>query len=429
MDDSIRRRLTAARERVERHLREGIVPFWLERGVDREFGGYLTCFDEEGKPDLRDTDKYIVTQTRMIWGMSVFSGDLPGGPHARADECRRAADLGVDFLIDSFWDERFGGWRWKVDRSGKALDDGKLVYGQSFALYALAQYSLSTGDPRGLEWAARTFDLLQKHCADSARGGYYENLEADWSPSAPGFHAGDRKSLDIHMHLMEAFTALYAASRLEAHRRRLEETIELILSRMTDPVSGCGLNQFDLDFNRIAPIAIRRTWNAERAGDLAENVPDTTSYGHNLEFIWLLQHACAVMGAPVEHFLPAVRMMSGHALAYGVDWKRGGIFRDGLHQGPALIRDKEWWQQTESMVGLLAAYEWTGDPRLIEAFLLTWNFSEKYLIDDRLGEWRTLVDEEGRAIDKSLGNPWKACYHSGRAMIETLARLDRILGE
>jgi mannobiose 2-epimerase len=409
-------------ERIKQHLMKGIIPFWLERGIDREHGGYLTCYDADGKLEQSDTDKYIVTQTRMIWGMSVFS-TLPSDAAACLQACRQ----GVDFFIDKFWDVQHGGWYWKVDRQGNLLDDGKVVYGQSFAIYALAQYSLSTGDPRGVDYAARTFDLLQKHCADTARGGYYENLEPDWQLSAPGFHAGDRKSLDIHMHLLEAFTALYDASRLEIHRRRLEEVIDVILTHMVDPVSGCGLNQFDLHFKRIPPIAIRRTWNAEREGELAKDVPDTTSYGHNLEFIWLLQHACEVMGKPMEAYLPAVNKMSAHALAYGVDWQRGGIYRDGLHQGPALIRDKEWWQQAESLVGLLASYELTGDPRLLEAFRLTWEFSEKYLINHALGEWRTLVNEQGQVLVPGIGNPWKACYHSGRAMNETLKRLDRIL--
>ena len=189
------------------------------------------------------------------------------------------------------------------------------------------------------------------------------------------------------------------------------------------------MNQFDLKFRHIPPIAIRRTWNAEREGELAKDVPDTTSYGHNLELIWLLQHACQVMGISTNAFDQSVKKMSEHALAYGVDWQRGGIFRDGLHQGPALIRDKEWWQQTESLVGLLAAYELTGNPRLLEAFCLTWEFADRHLINHTVGEWRTLVNEAGEVQAPEIGNPWKACYHSGRAMNETVKRLDRILAK
>ena len=32
---------------ILQNLEEGIIPFWLEKGVDKEYGGYLTCFDEQ----------------------------------------------------------------------------------------------------------------------------------------------------------------------------------------------------------------------------------------------------------------------------------------------------------------------------------------------------------------------------------------------
>lgn len=35
---------------IRRDLEEGILPFCLNKGVDKEYGGYLTCFDEQGNP-------------------------------------------------------------------------------------------------------------------------------------------------------------------------------------------------------------------------------------------------------------------------------------------------------------------------------------------------------------------------------------------
>lgn len=422
MNDAIQRQLITIRRQVRAHLLDEIIPFWLARGQDAQFGGYLTCFDGNGELDRTETDKYLVTQTRMIWGFSLFS---TLAPHQEA--ARTAARQGVDFLIAHFWDREDDGWCWRTDRSGSVLDCGKVVYGQSFALYALAQYTASTGDVRGLDYAIKTFDLLVKFCADTGRGGYYENLEADWRLSPSGFAAGDRKSLDIHMHLLEAFTTLYQVSHLEIHRRRLEEVIEVIVTRMIHREHGCGLNQFDLSFKPLTPIVIRRTWNAERVGALADGLPDTTSYGHNLELAWLLLRAFNVLGRPCAEHRAAVIRLGEHALAYGVDWRYGGVFRDGPHQGPAVVRDKEWWQQSESLVGFLAEYAITGDDRYLEAFILTWNFADQHLINHELGEWRTLVSETGDTLSPVLGNPWKACYHTGRAMYEILPRLDEIL--
>jgi hypothetical protein len=158
--------------------------------------------------------------------------------------------------------------------------------------------TLATGDERGLDYAERTFDLLQRYCVDAARGGFYENLEPDWQLSPSGFCAGDRKSLDIHMHLLECLTVLAQASGKEIHRRRLEEVIHVILTHMIDPAHGCGGNQYDLAFNPIPAIAIRRTFNAEREGELVAAPTDTTSYGHNIELAWLLVRAGEILGKP-----------------------------------------------------------------------------------------------------------------------------------
>lgn len=422
MDKARIDQLAETRQKILKHFSQGIVPFWSERGVDREYGGYLTNFDERGEWLAADTDKYIVTQTRMIWGFSIFHQVFPTEKFYL-----EAARQGVEFFIKHFWDNRHGGWFWKVRRDGGLIDSGKVVYGQSFAIYALSQYYLATGDRRGLDYADRTFQLLQRYCVDVARGGYYENLEEGWRLSEPGFHAGDRKSLDIHMHLLECFTTLYQASNLEIHRRRLGEVIQVILRHMIVPEYGCGRNQFDLEFSPIPPIAIRRTWNAERKGKLATGARDTTSYGHNLELSWLLLQASDVMGQPSTTYQDVIRRLVDHALQYGIDWVNGGIYRDGPYNGVALVRDKEWWQHAEALVGLLDAYILFQDERYLDAFYRVWSFCDRYFINHEIGEWRTLLSETGKPIDAGLGNPWKACYHTGRAMLEAGKRLDYIL--
>lgn len=400
------------------------MPFWTERGVDETYGGYLTCFDAAGELLEADTDKYIVTQTRMIWGFSIFHLIDPDEPRYH-----QAARQGVDFFIEHFWDDDRGGWHWKVARDGALIDDGKVVYGQSFAIYALATYYLATGDERGLSYAVRTFDLLQTYCADVARGGYYENMEADWSLAPGGIYAGDRKSLDIHMHLLEAFTVLAQATGAEVHRRRLQETIDVILTYMIDPRSGCGGNQYDLAFNPIPAIAIHRTWNADREGEAVATPTDTTSYGHNVELAWLLVRAGEVLDMPRDTYEGVARHLVDHALAFGLDREHGGLYRDGPHDGPALVRDKEFWQNAEALVGFLDLFEITGEVRYLEAFERTWDFVRRHMINHDLGEWRTLLTPAGEPLVASIGNPWKACYHSGRAVHEAIRRIVMVLTE
>ena len=416
----VQERLSALHTALRRSLEEGIIPFWLERSWDAEHGGFLTNFDEHGRA-LDTPEKYLNTQCRLIWWFSTLSRRYP--EQAAFGELARN---GLDFLLAHFWDAEHGGWYWKVRRDGSLLDAGKVVYGQSFAIYALAEYALATHDPRGLVYAEKTFDLLQKYCADTLHGGYYENLEPDWTVSAPGFCAGDRKGLDTHMHLLEAFTTLYAASGEEIHRRKLLEVTDLIVRYMIDPDTGCGRNQFDLAFHPIPAIAIRRTWNAEREGEAPAIPTDTTSYGHNVELAWLMHRAVQTAEADPEPYYPVMRRLLDHALAHGVDWEYGGIYRDGTASGGPLIKDKEFWQNAEVLVGFLDGFETFGETRYLDAFETIWRFVEAYMLVPEVGEWRTLLDRRGRPIDPKIGNPWKVAYHSGRATLECVTRLARL---
>ncbi len=411
---------------MHEHLTDGIIPFWVERGVDAKHGGYLTTYDEKGELITDDLNKYIVTQTRMIWGFSVFHQMYPDNPFYF-----EAARQGVEFFIRNFWDSKYGGWYWKVARDGAMLDDGKVVYGQSFAIYALAEYYIATGDQIALDYAIRTFDLLQRHCVDVYRGGYYENLEPDWSVSESGFHAGDRKSLDIHMHLMECFTNLYKATGDKVYEQRLKEVINVILTHMVNEELGCGLNQFTLDFESIPAITIRRTWNADREeGESIKDPEITTSYGHNIELVWLLIWADKEMGIhPEESHMEICQSLADHAIIYGLDKEYGGVYRDGPLDGPAMVKDKEFWQNSESLVGFLTMYNETGQEKYLDAFYHVWGFVKEHMVNHELGEWKTLLNREGDPIDPRIGNPWKCCYHSGRSIIESIKRIDAILEE
>ena len=421
MTTGISDKLSTLHAAMSQHLEEGIIPFWLEHSWDARFGGFITNFDQQGLP-LETPEKYLNTQARLIWWFSALTRRYP-----ERGEFRSLASRGLDFLIDHFWDRQRGGWYWKARRDGSILDEGKIVYGQSFAIYALSEYSLAVHDGRGLQLASDTFDLLQRYCADTLRGGYYENLEPGWKIAPGGFAAGDRKGLDTHLHLMESFTTLFAASGLEIHQRKLLEVTRLIVKYMVDPQTGCGRNQFDLDFNPIPAIAIRRTWNAEREGEAPAVPTDTTSYGHNIELSWLLNRALQTAGVDPTEFQPVMYRLLDHAYRHGIDQQYGGVYRDGLAGGEAVILDKEFWQNAEAMVGFLDGFETFGEERFLEALENIWTFVARHMILDEVGEWRTLLDRQGTPIDSKIGNPWKVAYHSGRSMLECTQRLSRLI--
>ena len=415
-------RLQRLEGEITKHLTTGLIPFWHARARDAKHGGYLTCFNEQGEAQPMK-EKYVNTQARLVWWFSNLCRQQPKVKGSAA-----LARGGAEFMLKNFWDPQHGGWYWQTKPNGSKSDMGKIVYGESFAIYAMAEYTLGTGDKRGVEHASRTFDLLQKFAADTRHGGYYENLCRDWSPEEPGFSGGDRKGLDTHMHLMESFTTLYEASHLPLHRRKLMEVLDLICGHMIDTKRGCGLNQFDLSWKPIPAIAVKRTWNAERFGERPAQPTETTSYGHNLELVWLMHRALEIADADPKPYEPLLRKLVDNALKYGVDWKFGGIYRDGLRKGGALVLEKEFWQHSEALVGFLDAYEAFHDPCCLDAFECLWDFINQHMIVHAIGEWRVLLDREGKPLDTNVGNDWKNSYHTGRAMCECQMRLRRLMG-
>lgn len=416
--------LKTYREEMFTTVRNYIIPFWLDRSVDREYGGFITSFDENGKFDGNGV-KNIVTQSRMVWGFSALRDFAKEEDRKRMEE---AARQGAEYLMNEFWDKEFGGFYWLLNRDSSVKDPSKLTYGEGFGIYALAQYYLTYGDRKALEYAEKAFDLLQKYATDTLRGGYYENIERDWTISPAGPYAGDRKSLDIHMHLLEAYTTLYEASKEEIHGRKLQEVWDLIKTHMVNMEYGYGYNQFDLDFNKIPAINIKRTWNAERETNEVIAVPtDTTSYGHNVELSWLGDLALKTLGKRTQEDTELLIRALDHALAHGWDRENGGVFRDGVGNGEAVVTDKEWWQNFESLTGFLNGYVLSGDKRYLETYASLWEFDRKYFMNYEVGESRQLLDKTGKPLVSNIGNPWKGIYHTGRAFAECIKRLDALM--
>ena len=290
---------------------------------------------------------------------------------------------------------------------------------------------LATGDQRGRDAALRTYAAVCKHMADTRNGGYFEIMQPDWQPERPGRYGGDRKSMDVHMHMMEALTTLYEMTGSATHRRRLEEVIDLIVLRMLHSVHGTGYVQFTPDFGPLPAIKFAVEWGRDADPEDGVSRPlETTSYGHNVEFIWLLLHAADVLGVERQRYGQVAKSICDHCVRYGIDRQFGGVFVEGPHDGPPVITEKQFWQQAEVLVGLLDAYAMFGGESYWEAFENVYRFVfEKFVNTAGGGEWFERLDREGRPIDDAMGHAWKISYHTVRSMIQTVRRLRRLAGQ
>ena len=104
------------------------------------------------------------------------------------------------------------------------------------------------------------------------------------------------------------------------HKLKLMQVVDLICDKLIDKATGCGLNQFDLAFNSLPAISIKRTWNGERLGEQPADPVDTTSYGHNVELEYLMQMALKTAKAGGPKYEAIHKRLLDHAVKHGVDW-------------------------------------------------------------------------------------------------------------
>jgi len=410
---------------LENHLRNELLPFWIKRCRDQKYGGFLTHFDEKGN-DSGEDEKSLIAQTRTIYTLSSAHRSGYGN-----GVCGDLARHGVDFLMDKMWDPEFGGFYWTADRKGNIKIDKKILYGLSFSIYSLSEYTLATGDHRGIRYAERVFDLIQKYAADTLYGGYFEMFERDWELCSSGAGGGDRKTLDFHMHFMEALTTLYEGSKKEVHLRKLQEVIEILIRRMIHPEYGTGIPQFWRDWTKAPQVKFDIIWGWDRFGEggAKTHSEDNTSFGHNVELAWLLLHALDIMKKDKKPYLDIVKKQLDHAVENGIDWEFGGVFVEGGHGGGVYDKEKEFWQQAEVMIGMLDGYLHFDNKKYRKAYENVHHFVFDHMINHRVGEWYPLLTQKGKPVWTHMSHSWKVNYHTVRCMIQCINRMDALLGK
>jgi mannobiose 2-epimerase len=398
-DDQIRERLTTL-------LLENILPFWVTQTVDQT-GGFRQNHDARGRWK-GPCSKHIVGQARQTWFFSRLARSRYG-----TAEHHRLARHGFEFLCRRMWDGDYGGFFWEVDETGDppTMPD-KHLYGQAFGLYALSEYAEATRDGSALSLADDLFDILERRAHDGASGGYLQFFLRDWSspPAEARSYRDDLgptdKTLDTHLHLLEGLAAYCRARDDPRAARRLAELALILSSTMVHRPSGAGINFYTRDWTRFPTPTHERV-----------------TYGHDVESLWLLADAAGALGwspALLRSFASATLT---HALEYGFDRRRGGIYLMGYPQVPADRREKVWWAQAETLVATLWMYQQTRDARYREYFERTLDWVWDHQADWRHGDWHMVVDSRGRPSgDKA--HAFKTPYHNGRAILTCLELLD-----
>ena len=389
--------------RIEDDLRQNVLPFWIDRVVNRDGGTFFGSISNDLTVDPAAERGALLT-SRILWTYAAAHASY-GDPDYLA-----MADHAYGDLMSRFHDGVNGGFYWSIAADGAVLRDRKQVYGQAFALYALAEYHGATGKREPLDQAIATFRLIEKH-AKARHGGYLEAFGRAWEPIADmrlsEVDLNEPKSQNTHLHIMEAYTRLLALWPDPGLKAALLEIVDTMLLRIVDPATG-HLGLF-----------FAEDWTPRS---------DRVSYGHDIEAAWLLVRAAEALGDPglLSRIKALALKIADVTLREGVD-SDGGVFNQGGPQG-LTDTNKEWWPQAEAVVGFMDAFRLSGKDRYLEAAFRTWDFIELRLVDRLRGEWFRGVTRDGRVLDNELKvSFWKCPYHNGRAGLEAARRLGDFL--
>ncbi len=382
-------------------MEENLLPFWKRHSVDHDDPrqGFFGRIAHDGT-GIGDARKFNVLFARYLWTWSAafrVLGDI---------ESRRLADRAFNYISTYFIDHEHGGMYWILNADGSLADSSKITYGQSFAIYAFSEYYRATNNEESLRLAIDIYRLLEKKVKDREHGGYLEGFTDDWHyREEKGLAEGRIKSMNTHLHLLEAYTNLYRVWPDSQLRESLEHLVDIFFDHIVDT------NRYHQD------LFFGRDWTVDGRYD---------SYGHDIEFSWLFYEAAEVLGDTdlLERVSNLSIKIAEKQLSAGLNHQGAMIYEkmgEGLYR-----RNISWWVQAEAVVGFLNAWEISGNPDFFDAAAGVWEYIKGYMIDYQHGGWHPDLDEHGTPVPGRLkGDEWTCPYHNVRMGLEVHERFYR----
>lgn len=379
--------------RYKTELLDSVLPFWLNKSIDKEYGGYFSCLDRDGS--VYDTDKFIWLQGREVWLFSMLCNKL-----GKKQEWLDAAIQGAEFL------KKYGhngdyDFYFSLTREGKPLVEPYNIFSNTFACMAFAQLAKATGSEEYAEISRRIFKRILER-----RG----NPKGKWSKAVPG----TRPMKDFALPMIICNMALEVEDIIN-DPQQLEKTIDECLHEVLDvfyqPDLGCMLeNVSSLDNSRLDCFEGREI-----------------NPGHNLEALWFMMNLGirrndkALVNKCVEISLSVIEK--------GWDKEYGGIFyfldSKGAPQQKLEWDQKLWWVHIESAIAMIKGYQLTGNKKCLEWFEKLDEYMWSRFKDPLHPEWFGYLNRRGEMLLPLKGGKWKGCFHVPRGLFEIWQILEK----
>jgi mannose/cellobiose epimerase-like protein (N-acyl-D-glucosamine 2-epimerase family) len=215
---------------------ERILSFWSSVAVDRKNGGFYGEVDGKGIP-VPGAAKGAVLNMRILWTFSAAALTSKNMLY------RKMADRAYKYVRDHFIDRASGGLFWTVDAEGNPQDTRKQIYALAFGIYALSAYARLAGEDAGvMEMCLELFDWIEHVSFDSEYNGYYEAFDRNGhrlkDVRLSEKDLNEPKTMNTHLHLLEAYTSLYRILHTPRLERQLRNLLQLFLNTILEKDTG-----------------------------------------------------------------------------------------------------------------------------------------------------------------------------------------------
>jgi len=380
-------------ERYRSDLVENIMPFWMEHGLDRVNGGVYTCLDRDGT--LMDTTKSVWFQGRFGFIAAYAYNNVDKNPDWLA-----ASKSCIDFIERHCFDTD-GHMFFTVTAEGGPVQKRRYVFSECFAIIAMAEYALASGDR---SYADKALALFRRTRTMLTTPGFLPP-----KTTQGGF------SHSITMMFFNVVVVLKKVIDAPDLNEQLATSLTLIEKYLLKPEYKTILESVDEQGRLIDTIAGR-----------------VINPGHCIETAWFLMEAAPLMDDP-EH----VRQLGIQILDWDFEWgwdkEYGGIinFRDCRGFPPQDYSQdmKFWWPQCETIIASLYAYKLTADERYLEMHRQASEWAYSHFPDETYGEWYGYLHRDGTVAQPAKGNIFKGPFHVPRMMIKSMLLCNEILSK
>lgn len=360
---------------------EQIIEPWRKHVFDDKDGGYQTYMKRKWQ-SYQFSKQYPGMISRQLYSFST-AYLLSGKPQYLLN-----AHQTFSYLIENGWDEKYGGWFFKLDDQGRLEKEYKDLQMQSNALSGLSMYYLVTRNSKAKEYIDKTYGIINEEGWDQDNKGYYQRLKRNLTL------AESKKVISAQINPLSGFlTYLFPITRDSQYLERMDEVTNICLKRMRHPQNNMIVQEF--------------TENWSLSGGTNDNV----NIGQNLK-VTLMALRCFHYTGDTSFKEDAVNLAKS-VKKKGFD-QSSGAWRHkwSIDNNGNNANKTAWWVQAYGNLTQLYLYRVTKNEDYLQSYQKGVKFWNKHFIDQDYGGTFKQVSLNGKVTDSDKASKNKTAYHA-----------------